>query len=77
MFRNRRKNESLPTSTNAAPSIFHIGNSSNNRGPILGHLPGSNVADGSGKAIRMEAPIAKAWKKAKGYTKGSYYALAI
>ena len=33
------------------------------------------VADGSGKAIRMEAPVARAWKKATGYTKGSYYAL--
>ena len=32
-------------------------------------------ADGSGKAIHMEAPIAKAWKKASAYTKGSYYAL--
>lgn len=31
-------------------------------------------ADGSGKAIRMEAPVAKAWKKATFYTKGTYYA---
>lgn len=35
------------------------------------------VPDGSGKAIRMEAPVARAWKKATGYTKWSYYALVL
>lgn len=31
--------------------------------------------DGSGKSIKMDAPIVKAWKKSSGYTKATYYCL--
>lgn len=38
---------------------------------------GSNgKLDGSGRSIRMEAPITKAWRRADSYTKVSYYILA-
>ncbi|CAB9499653.1 expressed unknown protein [Seminavis robusta] len=69
MFRNRKHQETLPMSGNVAPSSFHFptGNGKSSYA--------SMGSDGSGKAIRMEAPIARAWKKASGYTKGSYYAL--
>jgi len=69
MFRNRRKQDSLPTSSNVAPSVFHL---PTNTGANTG-----GIADGSGRAIRMEAPVARAWKKATTFTKGSYYALAV
>jgi hypothetical protein len=64
MFRNRRKQDTLPTSMNAAPSIFH-------------YSKNGNAADGSGRAIHMEAPVARAWKKATMYTKGTYYSLGF
>jgi hypothetical protein len=38
-------------------------------------INGRSVADGSGRAIRMEAPIVRAWKASSGYTKGTYYSL--
>lgn len=71
MFRNRKRQEGLPTSVNAAPSAFHFPSSKNggNNGTFY------PAADGSGKAIRMEAPLKKAWRKASVHTKGSYYAL--
>ena len=31
------------------------------------------MTDGSGRGVRMDAPIVKSWKSANGYTKGSYY----
>ena len=51
------------------------------RGGGGGGLPfssgGGSLNDGSGKSIKMDAPVVKAWKKASGYTRGSYYALAV
>lgn len=63
MFRKRKGQDMmLPTSSNAAPSAFHFPGKSN------------GAADGSGAAIRMEAPIAKAWKTSSIHTKITYYA---
>ena len=33
--------------------------------------------DGSGKAIKMDAPVVKAWKQASASTKYSYYVLGL
>ena len=62
----------LPTSSNTAPSAFHFPSKGNNGGGFFGGAAAAE--DGSGKAIRMEAPVARAWKKATVYTKGTYYA---
>ena len=40
--------------------------------PTSSHRGGS-MTDGSGRGVRMDAPIVKSWKSANGYTKGSYY----
>jgi hypothetical protein len=43
-----------------------------------GFLPMSNNGpDGSGRAIKMDAPVVKAWKTASGFTRGSYYVLGF
>lgn len=36
---------------------------------------GGGMGDGSGRAIKMDAPVVKAWKKASAFTKYSYYIL--
>lgn len=79
MFRKRRQ-ESLPTSSNTAPSIFHLplgrsGNIGSNSN--FNYNDNSQMKDGSGKAIQMEAPLTRAWKKASTYTRGTYYCLAL
>ena len=33
---------------------------------------GGGIVDGSGRGVKMDAPIVRSWKKASGYTKGSY-----
>lgn len=33
------------------------------------------VADGSGRGIRMEAPIRRAWRNSSTFTKGTYYSI--
>jgi hypothetical protein len=38
------------------------------------HL-GKSGPDGSGKAIKMDAPVVKAWKTASTFTKYSYYVM--
>jgi hypothetical protein len=49
---------------------------SGNVAPSSFRFPSNNaMSDGSGKAIRMEAPVSRAWKRASGYTKGTYYCL--
>ena len=64
----QRKKNSLPTTSLSLPTRDQSG----------GLLSNSNRApDGSGKAIKMDAPIVKSWKKASGFTKGSYYTLAF
>lgn len=57
-----KENESLPTSRNRAPSIFHAN-------------PGQQSSDGSGKAIRLPAPIVRDWKRSSMYTRCTYYCL--
>lgn len=69
MFRRNNRSDVLPST--------HYGTG---RGGGGGGLPfssgGGSLNDGSGKSIKMDAPVVKAWKKASGYTRGSYYALA-
>ena len=38
---------------------------------------GGSGADGSGKAIKMDAPVVKAWKQSSGYTRWTYYILGF
>ena len=38
-------------------------------------LGGKGGPDGSGKAIKMDAPVVKAWKQSSTFTKYSYYVL--
>ena len=38
---------------------------------------GNSTPDGSGRAIKMDAPIVKSWKKASAFTKYSYYILGF
>jgi hypothetical protein len=64
----RRKNNSLPTTSLSLPS-------GDNGGSFL--PSSSNGPDGSGKAIKMDAPVVKAWKTASGFTRGSYYILCL
>lgn len=64
----QRKNNSLPTTSFGGPS--------NNTGGFGLHLgKGKNGPDGSGKAIKMDAPVVKAWKQSSTFTKYSYYIL--
>jgi hypothetical protein len=63
----QRKNNSLPTTT-------PLGVPSGNTGGF-GLQLGKSGPDGSGKAIKMDAPVVKAWKQSSAYTKYSYYIL--
>lgn len=40
-------------------------------------MGGNRGPDGSGKAIKMDAPVVKAWKQASSFTKYSYYILGF
>ena len=63
----QRKKQELPT--------FGGGGGGNNNGGFLPMArPGS---DGSGRGIKMDAPIVAGWKRANGFTKGSYYFLGF
>ena len=59
----RNYDAGLPMASNAQPSSM----------PSLY----GNGKDGSGKGIQMEAPVARAWRNASGWTKGSYIGLVI
>jgi len=66
MFRRNNKNDSLPSTT------YGTGGG--------GGLPfgrGGGSLDGSGRSIKMDAPIVKAWRKASGHTRWSYYILGL
>jgi len=42
--------------------------------PTAAYSPnGKGNADGSGRGIRMEAPIVRSWRNSSGYIKGTYY----
>lgn len=66
MFRRDRR-DTLPSTT-------YGGGSSGGGLPFGG---GSGSIDGSGRSIKMDAPVVKAWKKASGYTKWTYYLLGL
>ena len=57
----RKSSASLPTTM--SPMTLPTGNDYNK--------------DGSGKAIKMDAPVVKAWKQASNSTKYSYYVLGL
>jgi hypothetical protein len=66
---NRKKGGALPTTSLSVPS----GDQGGFRLPL-----GRNAGpDGSGRAIKMDAPIVKSWKQASSFTKYSYYVLAF
>lgn len=71
MFRRNNRNDILPST--------HYGTGRGSSGGGLPAFSGSSGGfnDGSGRSIKMDAPVIKAWKKASGYTRGSYYALAF
>lgn len=69
MFQRNNRRDSLP-------STSYGGGGGGGGGLPFGG--GSNAhLDGSGRSIKMDAPIVKAWKKAGSYTKISYYFLAV
>ena len=67
MFRRNNQKDSLP-------STSYDGGGGGGGLPFGG---GNGSLDGSGRAIKMDAPVVKAWKKATGYTRWSYYILAV
>lgn len=66
MFKRNKRNDILPS------TAYGTGGGGGSGLPFAG---GGGSLDGSGRSIKMEAPVVKAWKKATGYTRGSYYAL--
>ena len=68
MFRRNNKNETLPS------TAYGTG-----RGSSGGGLPfgGGGSHDGSGRSIKMDAPVVKAWRKASVYTRVSYCLLGL
>lgn len=68
MFRRNSQNDTLPSTS------YGTGQSRSNSFSFSG---GGGTVDGSGRSIKMDAPVVKAWKKASGYTRYSYYFLVI
>lgn len=66
----RKNNEALPTVLPLSPP-----GRQNSQGFLSNYQ--SNGQDGSGRSIKMDAPIVKSWKKASIFTKYSYYALGF
>jgi hypothetical protein len=69
----QRKTGSLPT-TSPLGGGGGVGHNNGNFGLPFGRDSGP---DGSGRAIKMDAPVVKAWKQSSSYTKNSYYAVAF
>ena len=67
----QRKKTDLPTSM-SLPG----GGGGGSSGGAFG-FGGSSGPDGSGKAIKMDAPVVKAWKQSSGYTRWTYYILGF
>eukprot|EP00934_Nitzschia_sp_Nitz4_P000837 Nitzschia sp. Nitz4//scaffold107_size73032//11717//12787//NITZ4_005755-RA/size73032-augustus-gene-0.94-mRNA-1//1//CDS//3329532578//837//frame0 len=68
----QRKNATLlPTSGLSLPTG---GMDAGNSGPY--GFNSNRTPDGSGRAVKMDAPVVKAWKKASSWTKYTYYILA-
>lgn len=70
MFQRNKRNDVLPS------TAYGTGRGGGGGGglPFAG---GGSSYDGSGRSIKMDAPVVKAWKKATGYTRGSYYFLGV
>ena len=64
LFRRNNQNDTLPSTS--------YGTGHGNGLPFSG---GGGSLDGSGRSIKMDAPVMKAWKQASGYTRYSYYIL--
>mmetsp|Transcript_2229 Transcript_2229/g.4706 ORF Transcript_2229/g.4706 Transcript_2229/m.4706 type:complete len:324 (-) Transcript_2229:563-1534(-) len=69
MFQRNKRNDVLPST--------HYGTGGGGGGGLPFAGGGGSSFDGSGRSIKMEAPVVKAWKKASGYTRGSYYSLGV
>lgn len=69
MFQRNKRNDVLPST--------HYGTGGGGGGGLPFAGGGGSSFDGSGRSIKMEAPVVKAWKKASGYTRGSYYFLGV
>lgn len=68
MFR-RNQNDTLPSTMHGTG----VGSGGGFRSPFRGGGGGGGSLDGSGRSIKMDAPVVKAWKKSSGYTRWSYY----
>mmetsp|Transcript_3359 Transcript_3359/g.8946 ORF Transcript_3359/g.8946 Transcript_3359/m.8946 type:complete len:322 (+) Transcript_3359:87-1052(+) len=64
LFRRNNQNDTLPSTSYGS-----------GRGGGLPFAEGGGSLDGSGRSIKMDAPVVKAWKQASGYTRYSYYIL--
>ena len=69
MFQRRNQNDVLPST--------HYGTGGGGGGGLPSFGGGGGTLDGSGRSIKMQAPIVKAWKTASGYTRTSYYFLGV
>lgn len=67
IFQSNNDKYSLPSSSPSSLSSSPYNNNYN-----YNNSSSFNFKDGSGKGIQMDAPIVRSWKKASGYTKGSY-----
>lgn len=68
MFRRNNQNDTLPSTT------YGTGRGSSSSGFPFG---GGGSHDGSGRSIKMDAPVVKAWRKASVYTRVSYCLLGL
>jgi hypothetical protein len=72
MFQRRTgRNDMLPS------TAYGTGSGGGGGLPLGGFGGGGGSLDGSGRSVKMDAPVVKAWKKASGYTKYSYYFLGF
>lgn len=67
MFRRNSERDTLPSTSYGAGSGGGLPFAGGGAGPL----------DGSGRSIKMDAPVVKAWKKASGYTRWTYYILSF
>lgn len=69
MFRRNNQRDTLPSTS--------YGGGGGGGLPFGGGGGGAGALDGSGRSIKMDAPVVKAWKKASGYTRWTYYLLGF
>ena len=61
LFNSNKESLGLPSISSTIPS--NMGSSSG----------GGGMIDGSGRGIKMDAPIVRNWKRSSKFTKGSYF----